>query len=89
MPGFFSTIKTFGFFVAIAFLVAAWLLKKELQLKEKTGLLRPEFVPLKKARRYIPKEERGMSALENIAVFPHQRVGDIVIIAFGCWIDRS
>lgn len=81
MPSFLSTIKTFGFFVALAFLAAAWLLKKELQRKEASGLLHPEFVPFKKARKYLPKEDRQSSTPEKVPVYPHQRVGDIVFIA--------
>lgn len=34
-------IFSFGFFVAIAFLIAAWILTKELQRKERAGLLQP------------------------------------------------
>ena len=37
-------IQTFGFWVAIAFLVAAWLLTKELKRKEKEGFLNPTVV---------------------------------------------
>jgi phosphatidylglycerol---prolipoprotein diacylglyceryl transferase len=38
---FLRFINTFGFFVAIAFLVAAWLLTIELRRKSKQGLLHP------------------------------------------------
>jgi phosphatidylglycerol---prolipoprotein diacylglyceryl transferase len=81
MPGFFSTIKTFGFFMAIAFLVAAWLFKMELQRKEKMGLLHPKSIPYKKAKKYLPKEEKAKLTNESIPVYPHQRVGEIVIMA--------
>lgn len=37
----FSIVKTFGLFLAIAILVAAWLLNIELKRKEKEGLLKP------------------------------------------------
>ena len=37
----FSIVKTFGLFLAIAILVAAWLLEMELRRKEKEGLLKP------------------------------------------------
>ena len=39
--GFLRFINSFGFFVAIAFLVAAWLLSKELRRKSKEGLFKP------------------------------------------------
>jgi phosphatidylglycerol---prolipoprotein diacylglyceryl transferase len=81
MPSFLSVIKTFGFFVALAFLAAAWILKKELQRKEALGLLQLEYVPFKKAKKYIPKEDRKSDISEKVPVYPHQRVGDIVFIA--------
>jgi phosphatidylglycerol:prolipoprotein diacylglycerol transferase len=81
MPGFFGNIKTFGFFMAVAFLLAAWLLKKELEQKERVGLVQPEMVPSKKAKKYLPKEEKEKFTSESIPVYPHQRVGEIVIIA--------
>lgn len=46
-------IFSFGFFVAIAFLVAAWLLSKELARKEQEGLLHP--IPEKQVVGLPPK----------------------------------
>jgi phosphatidylglycerol---prolipoprotein diacylglyceryl transferase len=67
MPQWLGVIKTFGLFVAIAFLIASSVLVAELKRKEKEGLLTPE--------RSIDKtgEER--------LVYPHQRAGNIVILA--------
>lgn len=40
--GFTKYINSFGFFVALSFVLAAWLLSKELKRKEKQGLLHPK-----------------------------------------------
>ena len=45
-PAWLSLFKTFGFFVAIAFICAAWVLIKELKRKEAQGLLIPEFTSI-------------------------------------------
>lgn len=43
MPEWLSIFKTFGFFVALAFLGAAWTAVVELKRKEQQGLLQPEY----------------------------------------------
>ncbi|XZF15004.1 prolipoprotein diacylglyceryl transferase [Chitinophagaceae bacterium MMS25-I14] len=65
-PEWIGIFKTFGFFVAMGFIAAAWTITKELQRKEKLGLLSPEI-----------EEKKD----KKVLVWPHQRVGEIVIVA--------
>ncbi len=43
IPGL-SLVKTFGFFVALAFLAGAWVITRELKRKAELGLMPPEIV---------------------------------------------
>lgn len=43
LPGWLSIFKTFGFFVAMAFLAAAYVLVKDMKRKEALGLLHPTY----------------------------------------------
>jgi phosphatidylglycerol---prolipoprotein diacylglyceryl transferase len=62
-----SVVKTFGFFLALAFLTAAYLLYLELKRKAAEGLFIPHKV----------KDEKGN--LQD--AYPHDRVGDITMVA--------
>jgi phosphatidylglycerol---prolipoprotein diacylglyceryl transferase len=62
-----SVIKTFGFFLALAFLTAAYCLYLELKRKAEQGL----FVT------HSTKDEKG--AIKQ--AYPHDRVGDITMVA--------
>lgn len=62
-----ATVKTFGFFLALAFLTAAYLLYLELQRKAAQGLFEPHMV----------KDEKGGFK----QAYPHDRVGDITMVA--------
>lgn len=81
VPSFLGYIKTFGFFVAIAFLLAAWLLTKELKRKEAAGLLQPEVLPLSKGKKFVSKDNQPDPVNGLVKVYPHQRVGEIVFLA--------
>jgi phosphatidylglycerol---prolipoprotein diacylglyceryl transferase len=135
-------IQSFGFFVAMAFLIAAWLLRLELMRKEGLGLLQPTERKLKVGEpasfqslawngiigfvlgfklvfaifnynscasnpqgfvfsssgsflggiigaaiavylKYAEKKKQQLKQpkLETVKIYPHQRVGDIVVIA--------
>jgi prolipoprotein diacylglyceryl transferase len=62
-----SIVKTFGFFLALSFLTAAYLLFLELKRKNAEGL----FVP------HMTKDEKGNMK----ETYPHERVGDITMVA--------
>ena len=53
---FLKMIQSFGFFVAIAFLVASYFWTKELQRKEQAGLLGPEKIKILRGAKITPIE---------------------------------
>ncbi len=61
-----KSIPTFGFFVALSFIPAMIFFYKELQRKEKLGLLT-----------YTEKKSQG----EIICIYPSDRLGDVTLIA--------
>lgn len=69
MPQWLGIVKTFGLFLAIAFIVASYVLAAELKRKEKQGLLSPERV------------FKDKNDVEGKLVYPHERVGSIVMLA--------
>ncbi len=62
-----SLVKTFGFFLALAFLTAAWFFWLELRRKSAQGYFPTSAV----------KGDKG----GTVQVYPHDRVGDITIVA--------
>jgi phosphatidylglycerol---prolipoprotein diacylglyceryl transferase len=63
-----SFIKTFGLFMALAFLTAAYALFLELRRKAQQGLL-------------TTSEMKGEKKGTTVSVYPHERVGDITMVA--------
>ncbi len=72
MPEWIGIFKTFGFLVAVGFLVAGMVMTRELKRKEKEGLIGPEIVE---------KEDKATGTKKKVAVYPHQRVTDIIVVA--------
>lgn len=71
MPEWLGIFKTFGFFVALAFIAAAWTAVQELKRKEKLGLLLP-----------TTKTITGKDGnTKQVTIWPHERVSEIVIFA--------
>lgn len=76
MPEWLGVFKTFGFFMALAFLIAMWLITKELKRKEKEGVLQPTEGEVE----YINKET-GKKIKTKGLIYPHERVSNIIMIA--------
>ena len=62
-----SIVKTFGLFLALSFLTAAYMLYLELKRKAGEGILLPHKI----------KDEKG----NLVDAYPHDRVGDITMVA--------
>jgi phosphatidylglycerol:prolipoprotein diacylglycerol transferase len=71
VPEWVGIFKTFGFFVAIAFMAGGLVIVREMKRKEKLGLLQPEIVE---------REDKKTGEKKKVAVLPHQRVTDILVI---------
>lgn len=67
MPHWLSIFKTFGFLVALSFIGAAWATSKELQRKEKQGLLLPEYLTITLGKP-ITKTELLLTAITGFVI---------------------
>lgn len=72
--------QTFGFFVAIAFVAATYLLKKELKRKELAGQLLPQK-EFPSARHWFFASRTGRTVNQGKLVWPHERVDTMLVIA--------
>lgn len=71
VPEWVGIFKTFGFFVALAFMAGGLVVVREMKRKEQLGLLQPEIVE---------REDKKTGVKKKVAVLPHQRVTDILVI---------
>ncbi len=81
MPGWLSIFKTFGFFVALAFIAAARVLTAELQRKEKLGLLLPVWKKLKVKNTDTSTPNAPKTIEKEVKMYPHQLITEIVFAA--------
>lgn len=72
MPEWIGIFKTFGFLVALSFVGAGMVVTREMKRKEKEGLLQPQIVE---------KEDKKTGTTKKVAVYPHQRITDIIVVA--------
>lgn len=79
MPAWLGIFKTFGFFVALAFIAAARVLTIELKRKEQMGLLHP----IKKAVKVKEKAADGTvtTVVKDTMMYPHMLITEIVFAA--------
>lgn len=79
MPAWLAILKTFGFFVAMAFIFAARVTTSELKRKEDEGLLEPVIKDTE------VKEKTGdggeIKVRKKIKLYPHQLITEIVFAA--------
>ncbi len=76
MPAWLGIFKTFGFFVAMAFIAAAKVTTSELKRKEGQGLLQP-FLKLMKVKEKAA-DGSVKEVAKNVKMFPHQLITEIV-----------
>ncbi len=79
MPAWLSIFKTFGFFVALAFIAAAKATTSELKRKEDQGLLEPVI------KDTVVKEKAAdgteVKVTKKVKTYPHQLITEIVFAA--------
>ncbi len=76
MPEWLGILKTFGFLMAMAFLVGMYFIGLEMRRKERSGLLQPseDFISYK-------DKTTGKTVKVKGLVYPHERVSTIIMIA--------
>lgn len=79
MPAWLGVLKTFGFFVALAFIAAARVTTLELKRKEEQGLLEPVI------KDTVVKEQGAdgsvVKVVKKVKMYPHQLITEIVFAA--------
>ncbi len=82
MPSWLGIFKTFGFFVALAFIAAARATTSELKRKEKLGLLQPVLKMIKiKNPEAAERPDAPKTVMTEVKMYPHQLITEIVFAA--------
>lgn len=76
MPEWLGIFKTFGFFMAMGFIVGLMAISAELKRKEKEGVL----IPVEGDVEYIDKVTKKKVTRKGL-IYPHERVSTILMIA--------
>ncbi|HEX6426517.1 MAG TPA: prolipoprotein diacylglyceryl transferase family protein [Niastella sp.] len=84
MPSWLGLIKTFGFFVAIAFIAATYFITSEVKRQEQIGSLMPS-VKRKTIGylryKHVKKQQVSEPQIKAVIIYPHQRINEIVMIS--------
>ncbi|MBC7555256.1 MAG: prolipoprotein diacylglyceryl transferase [Taibaiella sp.] len=77
MPAWLGIFKTFGFFMALAFIAAARVTTLELKRKEKQGLMQPVLKNIKEKKK-DPETGATTTTEKQVYMYPHQLITEIV-----------
>ena len=78
VPAWLGIFKTFGFFVALAFIAAARATTSELKRKEKQGLMMPVLKRIKVKNTPASPGEKATTTEKDVLMYPHQLITEIV-----------
>ena len=81
MPAWLGIFKTFGFFVALAFIAAAKATTSELRRKEELGLLKPFLKSVKVKNTDSEGKPATGSTVKEVLMYPHMLITEIVFAA--------
>ena len=81
VPAWLGIFKTFGLFVAMAFIAAAKVATSELKRKEQMGLLKPVIKKIKVSDKESGEKTASGSTVKEVLMYPHMLMTEIVFAA--------